>query len=158
MGWSFRRNKGFGLFRLNFSKSGIGFSFGVPGARIGVNSQGKKYVRGGIPGTGLYYQSSLPDVQPGQTSRPASGVSPLGIVISLIVVGIIIYAMSSSKPSATSVPVAPVPQVVAPVAAPVAPKQIVVKHKRKHAVRRAAATTTKQNAEPANPEAATASR
>ena len=55
MGWSFRRCESFGLFKLNFSKSGVGFSFGVPGARVGVNAKGKKYVRGGIPGTGLYY-------------------------------------------------------------------------------------------------------
>ena len=49
MGWSFRRSKSFGLFRFNYSKSGLGFSFGVPGARVGVNAKGKKYVRGGIP-------------------------------------------------------------------------------------------------------------
>jgi hypothetical protein len=61
MGWSFRRSKKFGLFRLNFSKSGIGYSIGVKSARIGVNAKGKNYVRGGIPGTGLYYQSTLPD-------------------------------------------------------------------------------------------------
>jgi hypothetical protein len=29
------------LFRLNFSKSGVGFSFGVPSARIGVNSKAR---------------------------------------------------------------------------------------------------------------------
>lgn len=74
MGWSFRRSKSFGLFRLNFSKSGIGFSFGVPGARVGVNSKGKKYVRGGIPGTGLYYQSSLPDAQQGEAPQSAARI------------------------------------------------------------------------------------
>jgi hypothetical protein len=89
MGWSFRRSKSFGLFRLNFSKSGIGYSFGVPGARVGVNSKGKKYLRGGIPGTGIYYQSSLPDAQPGQSPQSTSSVSPLGILIALFVVGII---------------------------------------------------------------------
>jgi hypothetical protein len=160
MGWPFRRSKSFGLLKLNFSKSGLGFSFGVPGARVGVNAKGKKYLRGGIPGTGLTYQSSLPDGQPGQSPQPTSGVSPLGILIALIVVGIIIiYAMSSSTPKA--VPVSPVPQVVAPVAAPVTPKPV-VKHKRKHAKHRVPVTTAKpdenQMAEPANPEAATASR
>ena len=65
---SFCRSKSFGLFRLNFSKSGVGFSFGVPGVRIGVNAKGKKYVRGGIPGTGPNYQSSLPDAQPGEAT------------------------------------------------------------------------------------------
>jgi Protein of unknown function (DUF4236) len=100
MGWSFRRSKSLGLFRLNFSKSGIGYSFGVKGARIGVNSKGKQYVRGGIPGTGLYYQSSLPDAQhaqPGQTPQSTASVSPLGILIALLVVGFIIFAMSSSN-------------------------------------------------------------
>jgi hypothetical protein len=76
MGWSFRRSKSLGLFRLNFSKSGLGFSFGVPGARIGVNAKGKKYVRGGIPGTGLTYQSSQPDGQPGQSHECASVPRP----------------------------------------------------------------------------------
>jgi hypothetical protein len=148
MGWSFRRSKSFGLFRLNFSKSGLGFSFGVPGARVGVNAKGKKYVRGGIPGTGLYYQSSLPDGQPGQSSESASSVSPLAfIVMAFLVVGFIIFAISSSTPKAA--PVAPVPQTVAPVAASVAPKHVVKKHRRKHATHRAPATAAKQDVVPA---------
>jgi len=57
----------------------------VPGARVGVNAKGKKYLRGGIPGTGLYYQSSLPDAEPGQASPSTSSVSPLGILIALFV-------------------------------------------------------------------------
>jgi hypothetical protein len=142
MGWSFRRSKSFGLFRLNFSKSGIGHSFGVPGARVGVNSKGKKYVRGGIPGTGLSYQSTLPDGQPGQSPQSTASVSPFAILITiLLVVGFIIFAMFSSKPTTASVPVAPVPQIVAPVAASVVHKHVVKKHKRKHTVHRAQATT-----------------
>jgi hypothetical protein len=147
MGWSFRRSKSFGLFRLNFSKSGVGYSFGVPGARIGVNAKGKKYVRGGIPGTGLYYQSSLPDAQPGQAPQSTSSLSPLGILVALIVVGVIIIAMSSS-PTKTA-PVAPVPQVAAPVAVPVVPKHVVKKHRRKKVVHRAPATKTKLDEAPA---------
>jgi hypothetical protein len=155
MGWSFRRSKSFGLFKLNFSKSGIGVSFGVPGARVGVNGKGKKYVRGGIPGTGLYYQSSLPDAQPGQASQPGhspqstASVSPLGILVAVFVVGLIIYGMSSSSPTTTSAPVASVPQVVVPVATPVAPQHAVRKHKRKHAAHRIPATATKLEEVPA---------
>ena len=155
MGWSFRRSKSFGLFKLNFSKSGVGFSFGVPGARVGVNAKGKKYVRGGIPGTGLYYQSSLPDGQPGeafqprQPSRSTASVSPLGILIAVFVVGLIIYGMSSSSPTTTSAPLAPVPQTVAPVAAPVTPEHVVKKHRRKHAVHRAPVTAKKAEETPA---------
>ncbi|PSH02742.1 MAG: hypothetical protein CXZ00_15845 [Acidobacteria bacterium] len=151
MGWSFRRSKSFGLFKLNFSKSGVGFSFGVPGARIGINSKGKKYVRGGIPGTGMYYQSSLPDAQQlHPRENPPSSISPLGILIVVVVVGlIIIYAMSSSTPTTKSVPVAPLPQTVAPVAAPVAPKHVVKKYKRKHAAHRALVTAAKSDEVPA---------
>jgi hypothetical protein len=156
MGWSFRRSKSFGLFRLNFSKSGIGYSFGVKGARVGVSAKGKNYVRGGIPGTGLYYQSTLPDGQPGESPQPPSSVSPLGILIALMVVGFIIFAISSSTSTKITAPVAPVPQVVAPVAAPVVHKHPVKKHKRKHVNHRAPAMTTKPDevpvAEPANPD------
>jgi hypothetical protein len=147
MGWSFRRSKSFGLFKLNFSKSGLGFSFGVPGARVGVNSKGKKYLRGGIPGTGVYYQSSLPDAQPGQAPQPTTRVSPLAIIImAFLVVGFIIFAISSSTPKAA--PVAPVQQVVAPVAAPVAPKHV-VKRKRKHVSHRALVTAKRPDEAPA---------
>jgi len=40
--------------RLNFSKSGMGLSLGVPGARVSVNTRGDVYASTGIPGTGLY--------------------------------------------------------------------------------------------------------
>ncbi|MFM8961266.1 MAG: DUF4236 domain-containing protein [Actinomycetota bacterium] len=40
--------------RLNFSKSTLGLSFGIPGARVSVNSRGDVYTSAGIPGTGLY--------------------------------------------------------------------------------------------------------
>ena len=40
--------------RLIFSKSALGLSFGVPGARVSVNTRGDIYGSAGIPGTGLY--------------------------------------------------------------------------------------------------------
>ena len=40
--------------RLNFSKSTLGLSFGVPGARLSINTRGEIYGSTGIPGTGLY--------------------------------------------------------------------------------------------------------
>ena len=44
--------------RLNFSKSGISFSLGAPGATVNLGSKG---VRGsaGLPGTGLSYRKTL---------------------------------------------------------------------------------------------------
>lgn len=61
MAWQFRRSKTAGPFRLNFSKSGIGWSVGVPGLRIGKDAKGRTYTAASIPGTGLYsrnYSSS----------------------------------------------------------------------------------------------------
>ena len=53
MGWYIRRSKKFGPFRLNLSKSGIGFSIGIKGARIGKGPNGG-YVHLGTGG--LYYR------------------------------------------------------------------------------------------------------
>ncbi len=62
MGWGFRRRAGLlgGLVHLNLSKHGIGASVGVPGLRVGVDSQHHGYVRGGVPGTGVYFSQRLP--------------------------------------------------------------------------------------------------
>lgn len=46
-----------GPVRLNVSKSGLGVSTGVRGARIGMNARGRAYVHGGR--NGLYYRKTL---------------------------------------------------------------------------------------------------
>ena len=56
MGWYVRRSAKLGPFRINFSKSGIGYSFGVRGARIGTGPRGP-YVAGGRGG--IYFRQSL---------------------------------------------------------------------------------------------------
>ena len=50
MGFYLRRAFGFGPLRLNLSKSGVGFSVGVKGARIGVSPRGQAYVHAGRAG------------------------------------------------------------------------------------------------------------
>ena len=40
--------------RMNFSKSGVGFSVGTKGARVSVSPKGKVTRTIGIPGTGIY--------------------------------------------------------------------------------------------------------
>lgn len=50
----FRKIFSFGPFRTSLSKTGLGFSWGIPGLRFGVSPNGKKYFSIGIPGTGLY--------------------------------------------------------------------------------------------------------
>lgn len=44
--------------RMNISKSGIGFSAGVKGARISVNSKGRVTKTVSIPGTGISYSEN----------------------------------------------------------------------------------------------------
>ncbi len=56
MGFYLRRSKKVGPFRLNLSKSGIGISAGVRGARLGVGPRGA-YVHAGR--NGIYYRKSL---------------------------------------------------------------------------------------------------
>jgi hypothetical protein len=58
MGWSYRKSVGIGPFRINLSKSGIGYSVGGMGFRTGVSAGGRKYKSFTIPGTGVRYQSS----------------------------------------------------------------------------------------------------
>ena len=55
MGWSWSKSKSFGPFRVNLSKSGVGFSVGGKGFRTGVNASGRKYSTVSVPGTGLRY-------------------------------------------------------------------------------------------------------
>ena len=60
MGLRFRKSINLGGgFRINISKSGIGYSWGVKGARITKTAKGN--VRGtvGIPGTGIYYSEEI---------------------------------------------------------------------------------------------------
>lgn len=59
MGWRFRKSLNLGGgFKLNLGKKSAGISFGRKGARISVNSSGRRTVTLGIPGTGLYWQKS----------------------------------------------------------------------------------------------------
>lgn len=58
MGFYIRRSVNFGPLRVNLSKSGVGFSVGGPGFRTGVRSNGRRYSRVSIPGTGVGYEQS----------------------------------------------------------------------------------------------------
>ena len=65
--------------RLNISKSSLGLSFGIPGARASINTRGEVYTSAGIPGSGLYSverinlrnrKRSRKKIQPGELARP----------------------------------------------------------------------------------------
>jgi hypothetical protein len=80
MGFYIRKGFNFGPLRLNLSRSGLGASFGVKGARIGVGPRGT-YVHMGRGG--LYYRQTLhlgqqspvavpPQIQPSLPRQPIS--------------------------------------------------------------------------------------
>lgn len=76
MGWSFRKSKSFGPFRVNLSKSGVGFSFGVKGARISTSRRGT-YVTlgaGGISYRQKLSPSSFRPTEPIQEPAPGDGL------------------------------------------------------------------------------------
>lgn len=65
--------------RLNISKSSLGLSLGVPGARASINTRGEIYTSAGIPGSGLYAierinlekrKRSRKKIQPGELIEP----------------------------------------------------------------------------------------
>lgn len=55
MGFRFRKSVSVGPFRLNASKSGLGWSVGVPGARYTKMANGRTRVTAGIPGMGIFW-------------------------------------------------------------------------------------------------------
>lgn len=59
MGSRFHKSIKIGPARVNFSKSGIGYSVGTKGARITKSAKGKTRATVGIPGTGLSYSKSI---------------------------------------------------------------------------------------------------
>jgi hypothetical protein len=79
MGWTFRRSVNLGPFRVNLSKSGVGYSLGGPGFRTGVRSNGRRYSRVSLPGTGLSYTTS--------TSRSRGPASASGCIVILVSLG-----------------------------------------------------------------------
>lgn len=55
MGFRFRKSISLGPFRLNFSKSGVGYSFGGKGFRVAKTATGRTRTTASIPGTGVSY-------------------------------------------------------------------------------------------------------
>ena len=63
MGFFFRKSAGFGPLRINFSKSGVGASIGVKGARLTASSSGTTYIT--VGSHGFYYRQAVAG-QPGK--------------------------------------------------------------------------------------------
>jgi hypothetical protein len=76
MGFSFRRSSSFGPFRFNFSKSGIGASVGVKGARVTLSPRGKAYITVGAGG--FSYRQNLSSSEKASTNQPRFQPVPEG--------------------------------------------------------------------------------
>jgi hypothetical protein len=55
MGLRFRKSINMGPFRINLSKSGIGYSVGTKGVRVTKTAKGNTRTTFSIPGTGISY-------------------------------------------------------------------------------------------------------
>ena len=58
MGFYYRKSVNLGPFRVNLSKSGLGYSVGGRRFRVGTTARGRKYTSFSIPGTGVGYRKS----------------------------------------------------------------------------------------------------
>src|SRR6185312_1084941 len=84
MGFSFRKSIGFGPFRVNLSKSGIGLSTGVKGARISTGPSGTKVYGGWGP---LRYQKQVaPGVGAIGGASNKRGKWGLGSIVMIVIV------------------------------------------------------------------------
>lgn len=81
MGFRYRKSINLGGgFRINLSKSGIGYSWGVKGYRVTKTARGTTRTTASIPGTGISYvhetgkannRLSQRNINPGQQPVPA---------------------------------------------------------------------------------------
>jgi hypothetical protein len=78
MPWRFRKVVQFGLLRGWLSRTGIGYSWGFPGFRIGVAADGRRYFSVGIPGTGFYFYKYLRPSQTGNVGAVPPVLGPSG--------------------------------------------------------------------------------
>jgi hypothetical protein len=88
MTWFLRKAFRLGPFRFNLSKSGVGVSAGVTGARIGVDARGRAYVHAGRGG--LYYRKRLTPAPGSSEEAPASIELQRGVAITAVVIVLLV--------------------------------------------------------------------
>ena len=80
MGWNLRRSVNFGPLRINLSKSGLGYSVGTRGLRIGRDAKGRTYSSTSIPQTGIYRRDYISSARPQSIPAPlppSPSINPL---------------------------------------------------------------------------------
>jgi hypothetical protein len=143
MAWRFRRSLNFGPLKLNLSRSGVGYSIGGRGFRVGKDAKGRSYTAASIPGTGLYNRTySSQGKAAGGNAAPLPGASPrrtsdaaLGFLYLLLAFGLGALVVFILTPHPAPPPAPPPTAVSAPIAPPPATP---VKRRAHHAKRAAA--------------------
>jgi hypothetical protein len=146
MAWRFRKSLKLGPLRFNLSKSGVGYSFGGRGFRLGKDAKGRSYTAASIPGTGIYnrtYSSQGREAggnAAGMPGAPAGRESGIGAVVGMLVLafmagGLVVFMlMPRTVPPPVTSPAA--------VSAPIVPAQPTpAKRRRAHGSKRASAPT-----------------
>jgi tetratricopeptide (TPR) repeat protein len=77
-----RVNLGGGV-HLNISKTGVGLSAGIPGARYSVHSSGRTVKTVGLPGTGLYYRKDSYAKKGRPTASRTSRAAPVAPIVTM---------------------------------------------------------------------------
>ena len=97
MSFRFRKSVNFGPFRVNASKSGLGWSFGGKGMRYTKTANGAGRVTASVPGTGVSYSTSTGKSAKGSSGKQKKGGSgALAMILTLLVVGGCMYLGDSS--------------------------------------------------------------
>ena len=86
MGFRFRKSLNFGPFRINFSKSGIGYSFGGKGFRVTKTADGRTRSTASIPGTGISYVKEQSSKKQGSGGKRGPGPKVVGIVAAVVLI------------------------------------------------------------------------
>ena len=152
MGWGFRRSLKLGPLKLNFSKSGMGYSVGARGFRVGKDAKGRSYTAASIPGAGLYSRTYSGKARAGGAGvgLPAAPAGRSGGIT--LALGMLALAFMAGGLVVFLVMPRPVPPPVIPPAAlsaPVAPAQpIPAKRRRAHKPKPASAPLLQDTSEP----------
>ena len=86
MGFRFRKSANIGPLRVNFSKSGVGYSVGGKGFRVTKRSDGKTQTTASVPGTGIAY-TQVSGSGSSKSSGKKKGPVASAVLIVLLLVG-----------------------------------------------------------------------
>ena len=89
MGFRFRKSANIGPLRVNFSKSGVGYSVGGKGFRVTKRADGKTQTTASVPGTGIAYTqvSGSGSAKSSGSSGKKKGPVASAVLIVLLLVG-----------------------------------------------------------------------